>query len=316
MSYSFVIIPDTQIIAKHHPETFARMTRWIAEQAEPLGIRAVLHSGDVVDSGARSEAEWTAAREALDTIEHKGIPLLIVPGNHDYDNLLETDRSLTTFNRYFGLGRYAGKAWFGGAFEEGCAENVYARIEIDGTRFLFLALEFGPRDEVLAWADGLLRQYRDHRAVVLTHCYMYIHGERSKPGDAHNPKTYPGANGANDGEDLWQKCFRNHPNVAFVYSGHQVPAHVSYRIDRGEHGNHAFQSFQNWQEAKNGGEGRIRVVQFLPEQNIVRHRVFNPSADGYEADDGYEIDVPFHWTEQADGTDWAAVRYPAGKASL
>ncbi|MEF3303962.1 metallophosphoesterase [Paenibacillus sp. GYB003] len=310
MSFSFVVIPDTQIMAKHHPESFAAMTRWIAEQAGPLRIRAVLHLGDVVDSGARSEREWELARNALGLIERRGIPLLIAPGNHDYDNLLANDRSLTMFNRFFGAHRYAGAEWFGGSFEEDRAENVYARLNVDGTPFLVLALEFGPRDEVLAWADDVLRRYPDHRAIVVTHCHMYIHGERSKPGDAHNPKTYPGAHGANDGEDLWQKCFRKHGNLIAVYSGHQVPAHVSYRIDRGDEGNLVFQSFQNWQEAPNGGDGRIRIVRFDIEGGTIGHSVFNPRTNRYETEDGFEVDIPFSETQQLSGRDWTTLRHP------
>lgn len=289
MTFSVIVIPDTQEITHSHPELFAAMTRWIADQKERLDIRMVLHLGDVIENGEDVDAELRHAKAALDTIDEAGIPLLIAAGNHDYDNKLKRDRSLTMFNRYFGTERYAGKPWFGGAFEEGHAENVFAVMEIDGVKRLFLALEFGPRDETLAWADRVLTRYADHEAIIITHCYMYIHGERSKPGDEHHPSTYPGAFPANDGESMWHKCFKKHANIVAVYSGHQVPRNVSFRSDRGEAGNLVFQSFQNWQMTDRGGHGRIRVIRFEEAGARLRHRVYNPLLDRYEAEDGYEV---------------------------
>ncbi|MDF2725660.1 MAG: metallophosphoesterase [Paenibacillus sp.] len=289
MTFSIVIIPDTQLLSRSHPDKFSGMTQWIAEQQEAFDIRMVLHLGDVVHNGAADEAQFQRAQAALDTIDNAGIPMLIVPGNHDYDNMLSNDRSLAMFNRYFGLQRYADKSWYGGAFEPGHAENMYALLDVQGYKLLFLALEFGPRDEALAWADDVLSRHADYEAIVVTHCYMFMDGTRNKPGDAHNPTIYPACANDNDGESVWHKCLKKHANVIAVYSGHQIPRHTSVRLDQGEHGNPVFQSFQNWQGAPSGGEGRIRVVHFDAEAGRMNHRVYNPHQGCYETLDGYEV---------------------------
>jgi predicted phosphodiesterase len=291
--FSIAIIPDTQILAKSHPEHFTRMTQWIASHAQELNLKMALHLGDVVNNGESDIGQYERSQEALNVIDEAGIPMLIVPGNHDYDNMLGTDRSLSLFNRYFGTHRYENKSWFGGTYEDGQAENCYATLDIGGEKYLFLALEFGPRDKVLAWADRVLEEHRDHRAIIITHCYMYMDGTRNKPGDKHNPKIYEGAVGANDGEDMWQKSFKRHPNVIGVYSGHQIMKNVSYRVDWGDQGNMVFQSFQNWQAAPEGGQGRFRLLRFRPAEGVILLQVFNPKTGELETRDGYELSISY-----------------------
>lgn len=292
--FSIVIIPDTQVLAWKQPSIFQNMTKWIKDHAEEMNLQMVLHVGDVVDSGARDEEQFKVAEKAFGEIYNANIPMLMAAGNHDYDNLLSKDRSLTMFNHYFGVHRYHNRSWFGGTFEEEQIENSYATLDIGGRKFLFLSLEFGPRDEVLAWADDILTKHSDHTAIIITHCYMYMYGERTKKGDQHNPKDYPGAAGANDGEDQWHKSFKKHCNVLAVFSGHQITENVSYRTDLGEQGNLVFQSFQNWQCAENCGEGRIRILKIRASDNEMSLCVFNTNKGEYEENDGYRVVVPFN----------------------
>lgn len=290
--FSVVIVPDTQIMTAKHPAHFRTMAQWIAKNADRLKVKMILHEGDVVHNGEKDENQFRLAREAFDLFDAAGIPYLIAPGNHDYDNMLKIDRSLTMFNKYFGADRYRAKPWFGGTFEEGKAENSYAKLDIAGRKWLFLALEFGPRDEALAWADEVLRSNADHTAIIVTHTYMYMFGERTKPGDDHNPKIYPGATGANDGEDVWQKSLKAHRNLLAVFSGHHVEENVSYRLDLGQHGNPVFQAFLNWQCKEEGGQGRFGILKVRPAANELRLYVLNPVSDKFEAEPGYEAVVP------------------------
>jgi predicted phosphodiesterase len=288
--FSIVIIPDTQILAYKHHDMYKKMAQWIKNNKDNLNLKIVLHLGDVVHHGNRYEEQFKAAEAAFEEVYNADIPMLVTPGNHDYDNQLMEDRSLIMFNRYFGVERYRDCSWFGGTFEEGQIENSYAKLEIEGVKFLFLSLEFGPRDEVLAWADDILEAHCDYKAIIITHSFMYTHGERTKPGDRHNPKMYAGAIGCNDGEDMWHKSFKKHQNLIAIFSGHHISENISYRMDKGEKGNPIFQSFQNWQDAENGGEGRIRILKIKEEgMNL---QVFNPQTEKHEEDKGYQIDIP------------------------
>ncbi|CAG7598465.1 hypothetical protein PAESOLCIP111_00228 [Paenibacillus solanacearum] len=290
-TFSIAVIPDTQILSARHESAFTGLTRWIADQADALNLKMVLHVGDVVNAGETKEEQYGIAQQALNVIHEADIPMLIAIGNHDYDNQVKIDRSSRLFNQYFGQSVYGSKPWFGATFEEGKSENSYAKLNIEGGKFIFVSLEFGPRDEVIDWCNAILRAHSDHEAIVMTHSYMYMKGERTKHGNTHNPKIYPGASGANDGEDLWHKSFKHHPNLIAVFSGHHIPHNLSYRIDLGESGNPVFQSFQNWQSAPNGGEGRLRIVKYQPSTKQLTVQVFNPLSGKYETEDGCELSV-------------------------
>ena len=309
--FSFVIVPDTQRLTEKHPEKLSRLVRWIADHAQEYRVQAVLHVGDVVHN--KDDGEFERAKAAWQTIDEAQIPLFMAMGNHDYDNHLTKDRGSDSFNRYFGIQRYLGKPWFGGAFQEDRAENVYGTLEADGCKFLILVLEFGPRDEVLSWADTVVESHPDHRVIVLTHCYMYLDGNRTRPGANHHPRDYRGTADANDGEDLWNRFIRKHANITAVYSGHHVFDPISYRVDYGDHGNLVFQSFQNWQESEGGGEGRIRLVHYDPAAKEVRCRVFNPALGAFETEEGWEVTYPLQESADSAGEERVQLRFPADR---
>jgi hypothetical protein len=291
--FSIIVIPDTQDVCTSHPDKLKKMTNWIVDNAERLNVKKILHVGDVVNNGNRKEEQYVNHHEAFSKIYDANLPIMISMGNHDYDNLLDTNRDSSMFNKYCGIHLYEDKPWFGGVLDSSKAENLYTKQEINGTKYIFLSLEFGPRDEVLEWANKILEEHVDHKAIIVTHSYMYLYGERTKPGDAHNPKKYKGAHGANDGEDVWHKCIKKHDNIIAVFSGHHITDNVSYRFDAGEKGNLVFQSFQNWQCAPNGGDGRIRIATFNIDNNTIELTVYNPQTERFETDEGFSISFPF-----------------------
>lgn len=307
--FSILIIPDTQAAATFHPDRLSRMADWIVEHAEALNVKMILHLGDVVNNGAQEVEQWLHHKAAFDRIDRAGIPLLFAIGNHDYDDMLEESRSSATFNRYCGMARYKDRPWFGGVYEAQKSENVFARMDIAGRKFLFLALEFGPRDEVLDWAGQILEKYADHDAIVVTHAYLYPTGRRTQPGDRHNPKIYKGAHGANDGEDVWRKCLKHHQNVKAVFSGHHIPEHISYRFDLGVQRNLVFQSFQNWQFAEYGGDARFRIMKVRPSSNQIELDVVNPQTGATETGEGCTIRFPLEANEEQ-AAELANVQYP------
>jgi hypothetical protein len=136
-----------------------------------------------------------------------------------------------------------------------------------------------------------------------------LYGERTKPGDNHNPKIYKGIDNGNDGEEIWNKCLKHHKNVCAVFSGHHITDHVSYRYDVGEHGNLVFQSFQNWQCADCGGDGRIRILRYCFSENRVKMNVFNPQTACDETEEGYEVSFPIK-AESVDVKQLQKTRYP------
>lgn len=293
-NFSIIIIPDTQNLSFINPDKLENMVDWIKNNSEKINLKFVLHVGDVVNHGASEIEAWNNHKLAFKRIENANIPILFAIGNHDYDNLLQTDRSSKVFNKYSNITKFKESSWYGGMFENNKMENVYAKMKISDLQFLFLILEFGPRDEVLKWANGVLADHPGHQVIVVTHSYMYIHGKRTKIGDEYNPKIYQATKYGNDGEEIWQKCLKWHKNITAVYSGHHVNTYTSYRFDYGKEGNKVFQSFQNWQAANKGGCGRIRVLNYDLESQKVDVRVFNPDEDIYEQEEGYETSYFFN----------------------
>ncbi len=290
--FSIIVIPDTQGMALAHPELYRRLGSSVANRIRELPVKAVLHVGDLVDNGADDETQYRTAYGALGPIMQSGVPCLFAIGNHDYDNLVALDRSSTMFNRYFGIGNYAGKTWFGGVYEEGRAENAYLLIREPRCSLLVLSLEFGPRDEVLEWADHVMAAHADCNVVIVTHSYLHPRGHRVTAADELHPTSYCGSRDGNDGQAMWEKSLCKHPNLVAVFSGHHVPGHVSARVDRGAAGQSVAQVFQNWQLEPLGGAGRYRIADFYPHEGKLGLSVYNAAADRYEHEDGYEAVLP------------------------
>lgn len=287
-AFTVIVLPDTQIYSQNHPHIFMAQTEWIAAMAEELDIRLVLHAGDVVNQGARSEEQWQNAKAALDVLDRAGIPTFIAIGNHDYDDEART-RGAEKFNEYFGIGRYEGAEWFAGAFEEGRSENVYGLIEAGGIPFLVLALEFGPRKAVLDWANEVIEGYPDRDVLVVTHAYMYYDDTRMSPGDSWNPKDYGVRDDASDGDDMWRALFSRHANVRMILSGHVLGTGVGRRIDAGEAGNAVHQILANYQMRGQGGEGYLRIMRFFPSRGIVEVTTYSPYLDRYLEDEAQQF---------------------------
>lgn len=238
----------------------------------------VLHTGDLVDDADTAE-QWTNADAAVDKLDVANIPYLLALGNHDLPNEGNSGRTATAYNANFGQARYTGQDWWnGGFYAEGQAENAYNLMTIDGNLYLFLSLEFGPRDAVLTWADGIIAANPTATVIIVTHSYLYQDGTRVGVGDAWNPKTYTlGEGGINDGEDMWTKLVKKYANIALVVSGHHVgPPYYAKRTDSGDEGNIVNQMFFNHQNDIGGGNGWMRVLTIDPTLNTVRVQTFSP----------------------------------------
>ncbi len=280
--FSIVVLPDTQYYASDWPDIFTAQTRWIVENRDAMRIAFVLHTGDVVDADV--PAQWVPAAQALQMLDGQ-IPYAMTAGNHDYFNL--ADR-MGMINTYFPPSRFAQNPWFGGTYESGHLENSFSVFSAGQGRWLVLALEFGPRDEVLAWADSVLKLFRDTPAIVITHAYLYRDGRRydvnASPPQQFNPHAYvmmgqPGTT-INDGEEIWNKLIVGNGNVKLVFSGHDVsggglpPGTASRLTSMRPDGTMVHQVLANYQTCTGapcgtfngrvvrGGNGFLRIVRF------------------------------------------------------
>lgn len=290
-TWTLVILPDTQYYASFYPEVYRRQTEWIAAHREKHHILFVLHEGDITDKN--TAPEWERARVAMDTLHRARIPYALTCGNHDYIVRGDkSDRPQPLINTYFKPSDYSNSEKVG-FFEEGKLENTWHTFTAPTGKYLVLALEFGPRDEVLAWANQVTSSMPDHQVLMITHAYLYHDDTRYDwatrgAKQSGNPKKGQYVRGSvNDGEEMWTKLVSKHPNFQFVFSGHVCADGVAYRADKGDAGNLVHQLLVNFQDGRGavkpqrgwGGGGFLRLMQFLPDGKTVRIRTYSPWYD-------------------------------------
>lgn len=294
-TWTLVVLPDTQYYSQAYPAVFMRQTEWIAANKDTHQIRFVAHEGDLVNNPTDIR-QWQNAQQALKVLTDAGIPFSILPGNHDLgtQDEGETDSRSTLLNVHFQESDYRNSEAHG-LFEPGKMENSWHEFSTPTGRHLLLALEFGPRDEVLAWANDVVSQRPDHKVIVVTHSYLCTDNRRNDLaydnalGGRGNPKWYPlsQVENLNDGQDMWNKFVSKHPNISFVLNGHICGTGTGYLESKAEPGNTVHQILANYQDNAisggsvqpqrgNGGGGFMRLMQFHPNGQVVQIRTYSP----------------------------------------
>ena len=286
--FTLVVLPDTQCYCDtRHAESakkwdkidlrkyFFAQTDWIRDNVKKLNIAFVLHEGDITQTDY--DEEWEIARKAMHSLDGK-VPYCLCLGNHDmgYRKTGNTAGSYSTandrktrFNEFFPRKKYAALDHFGGTFD-GSLDNSWWQFERAGMKFLILALEFKPRDEILAWAGKITSSHPEHRAIVLTHSYL----------DNRNKLTRSGyAVAGNLGEGIWSKLVSKHPNMFLVLCGHVLGEGLL--STPGEAGNTVHQVLSDYQGLHNGGESWLRYMTFHPGENKIEVFTYNPFLDTY-----------------------------------
>ena len=290
--FRLIMIPDTQEYANAGVERigwpwkdtrsaiFYKQTGWIAANRKALNIRMVAHVGDIVQSDF--PAEWEVASRAFQTLDDSGIPYAACLGNHDMGFRLNSyekrdwDTAVsreTQFNRYFPPERFEKHPWYGGAFQKGVNDNYYCLAEAEGLKFLLIALEFKPRDEVLAWANRICETYADRRCIVVTHLYLRPEGQRETRATPQYEIT------GNNGEEIWQKLAGVQTNIFLVLSGHYTGEAVL--TSTGRSGNTVHQILADYQSWPNKGDGYLRILTFIPDEDRIDIQTYSPWLDRY-----------------------------------
>jgi len=296
-SWSMILLPDPQTYNKfeRNQPIFELMTAWISENIEPLNIKMVLCTGDLVEqneyinpdgkSGNQpSISQWKAVSHAFERLDGK-VPYITALGNHDYGYKSIENRK-SNFNTYFPVDKNFQNQKL--LREVGLnAERIptlenaaFEFISPHGKKMLFLSLEFAPRDTTVAWAKQVIAQdkYKDHTVVVLTHSYMNSENEHIVK------EAYPIENG-NYGAALFEKLIGPSNNIQMVFAGHigapdNPRAHIAFRTDKNASGKRIHQMVFNAQALGggwmgNGGDGWLRILEFTSDGKVVV-KTFSP----------------------------------------
>lgn len=303
--FSVVVLPDTQYYAAAFPDIFESQARWIVDVREAQNVAFVLHEGDLVDSD--TPEQWQVASRALHKLDGL-VPYVLAAGNHDYANL--ADR-MGMMNAYFPPTVLAQAPTFGGTFEEGHSENSFSLVPAGGETWLLLTLEFGPRDEALRWADGVLKGHAGSPAILVTHAYLFgdARYDHTRVAQPWNPHEYimagqPGSS-INDGEEIWSKLVLPNSNVKLVLSGHVISPSVGRLTSTRPDGTRVHQLLANYQSCAypcetldgvrvNGGNGFLRLLRFDPAARMISVTTYSPYLDELKRDPGNEFQLDWN----------------------
>jgi len=293
-SWTLAVLPDTQVYSLRYPGLYTMQTAWIAQNAERLNIKYVLHLGDIVNNN--THREWANARAAMSLLNGV-VPYAMVPGNHDYGPSGDASTRETLMNEYFPFDEAAAMSTFGGAYEPGKLDNTVHLFEAGGEKWIIIALEWGPRDEVIEWANEMMSKHPDRSGILITHAYMnnndlrYDHTDSVNP-QHYNPHYYSTPGGVNDGEELWQKLVRKH-NFVLILNGHVLGDGTGYLASTNDLGGTVHQMLSNYQMRELGGEGYMRLIEFHPDGRTIQVKSYAPLYDSYllQADQQFQLEI-------------------------
>ncbi len=290
-----VLLPDTQCYAEKYPQILNSQINWILENKNNIDI--VLQQGDLTQNN--NEKEWSLVKQAFEKLNGI-VPYVLAVGNHDMGSgpgKFADTRDATFFNSFFPFKEMSQLPAFGGVFEQEKMDNAFYLFDSGGIKWMVLSLEFGPRDEVLDWANRMVMQNLDRTVIVNTHCYMYSDSTRLGPGDNWGPQTCGIGKDAvaNDGEQIWHKLIRKHKNIRFVFSGHVVDGGIGTLVSINNEGLPVYQFLANYQEgvigSENGGNGYLRIMNINRKEKVLTVKTFSPYTGTYKTEEGQNFAI-------------------------
>jgi len=271
VSWSMVVLADT-----HGQAYFPGMTQWIVNNKDARNIKVVLHNGDMVNTNVASE--WAFSKMAMTTLDGQ-VPYMINVGNHEYGEGYDLHGRNTLMNDYFDLAdNPLNNSPTGGIVTvervPGELENTYSTFTApDGRKMQVFSLEFGPRQEVVDWANSIASepQYEDYTAVLSTHAYMDLVSQGGRDSARWNPHDYGVDPDVHDGEELWDELVSVNGDFEMVVNGHYFGA-VDRQQSVGIHGNTVHEMVHNRQLET---YGYLRLLEFLDDGKTVQVRTYS-----------------------------------------
>lgn len=310
-SWSLIMVPDIQNYVKwgRNQPILDLMMAWLEESIDPLNVKMVVIVGDLVNNNEKiindhdgdqtTTQQWAAVSRALARLDGK-TPYIAASGNHDYSVDPQGNRS-SRYSEFVTTERNPLNQKIlvqNNRNEQGqpTLENSACELKgLHGQDYLFLTVEYAPRDVIVEWAKKIaaMDQYQHHRVVFITHAYLNAKDEHTGPAPSTWIRWEPyNVNNAiekssriplprsNTGLQLWEKLVQPSKNIELVLCGHI--SGEGYRQDTNSAGKTVHQVLFDAQSVGggyydgNGGDGWLRLLEFFPDGKTVKLRTFSP----------------------------------------
>ncbi|MFT4216789.1 MAG: metallophosphoesterase [Micropruina sp.] len=242
-TFGIAVIGDTQDETDSASDRrFPNRTAWLAANKDALGLRYVLHTGDMVNWGWLVPSQYATATAAMSNLTKAGVPFSLAVGNHDtravgWDGVQGSRgyggsayvgnpecverlgakacntsllvRQTAEFNKSFPLSSMIAKV--GGVFEPGKVDNAWTSFTVKDTKWLVLNLEFAPRRAAVQWGRKVVANHPDHNVIIITHYYLNSGGKISSSNAGY---------GETSGQYIYDQIVSKYSNVKIVACGH------------------------------------------------------------------------------------------------
>lgn len=235
-TWTIAMLPDTQNLSWANSTVYNNLIQWVADNVAEKNIQFVTSVGDVVEDPLNS-GEWQTAQNAFARLDGV-VPHGMTMGNHDYDTKWNQMTSGTRFasqwNNYFPLSDHSNDPWLVSSYPENTSENTAAGIVINGEKFLFLNVEFSPRNGVVDWVNQVIASTTPDKTVLTTH-YFLDNGAVRYDSSNHDAGYTSGAcfydpTDCNTAVDMWDEIITQNENIILVLNGHS-PSTSEVRVD-------------------------------------------------------------------------------------
>ena len=309
--FRFVALPDTQIYSENilpgtpnrPPVTdplgtghiFGDQTQWIVENAAAMNIRYVGHLGDIIQNGeipSLADQEWALAKQAMDKLHDADIPYGTVMGNHDDDGSHGPTYNADYLN-YFGPQNFVGKSWYTDSSPSGGGN--FQLLEHGGQKIGFINFSIDQPQDEIDWANNIISSNRDTLFIVGTHRYQYdykLFAGRYNEVNITPLGTFQITEGqipdnGTYGQELFDQLVATNHNVMMIHSGH---FHSEWlRVTPRDEMETVIEMLTDYQDARNGGDGWMRLYSMDLENNTFSWDTYSPTAEVPDGTGGTQI---------------------------
>jgi hypothetical protein len=245
-----------------------------------------------VQDGDSFVSEWMNADAAMKKLEDptttglaNGIPYGVAVGNHDQTPEGDATGTTALFNQWFGTSRFGGRPYYGGHFGTD-NNNHYDLFSASGMNFVVVYIEYDPtaNPAVLSWANSVLQQFSSRRAIVVSH-YIIVNGSNAAFGT--------------QGSAIYS-ALKGNPNLFLMLCGHVTAGTEGQNVST-FNGNTIYTLMSDYQVLTNGGNGWLRLMQFLPSSNQIQMSTYSPWLKQSETSSSGQFAIPYRMQSSTSG---------------